>query len=156
MGLAISRVISRVIRRDGYDYEAADPLELRHLGMSDLEGTPNVQSSTPALGEHLGMSDLEGTPNVHGSEQHPGFRRPRQLALEGPGRQDFRCCPTSASDAPSYIPASMERPTPRAIRGHSPRAIRGPSRDGPSCDDIEHNERGGVAALVGVGSGGVW
>ena len=51
MGLAISRVISRVIRRDGYDYEAADPLELRHLGMSDLEETPNVQSSAPALGD---------------------------------------------------------------------------------------------------------
>ena len=47
MGLAISRVI----RRDGYDYKAADPLELRHLGMSDLEETPNVQSSAPALGD---------------------------------------------------------------------------------------------------------
>ena len=47
MGLAISRVI----RRDGYDYEAADLLELRHLGMSDLEETPNVKSSAPALGD---------------------------------------------------------------------------------------------------------
>ena len=47
MGLAISRVI----RRDGYDFKAADPLELRHLGMSDLEETPNVQSSAPALGD---------------------------------------------------------------------------------------------------------
>ena len=47
MGLAISRVI----RRDGYDYEAAAPLELQHLGMSDLEETPNVQSGYPALGD---------------------------------------------------------------------------------------------------------
>ena len=47
MGLAIRRVI----RRDGYDYKAADPLELRHLGMSDLEETPNVQSGAQALGD---------------------------------------------------------------------------------------------------------
>ena len=52
MGLAISRVI----RRDGYDYKAADPLELRHLGMSDLEETLNDQTGAPALDHRASWS----------------------------------------------------------------------------------------------------
>jgi len=73
MGLAISRLISR----DGYDYEADDPLELRHLALSELEETLNVQSGAcpPALGGRASWSRKVQVGRIFGAAPHPHQRR---------------------------------------------------------------------------------
>ena len=76
MGLAISRLISR----DGYDYEADDPLELRHLALSELEETLNVQSGAcpPALGGRASWSRKVQVGRIFGAAPHDPHQRRSQ------------------------------------------------------------------------------